>query len=106
MEFVETGTFTRRIYELLSDDDYGELQHTLIRHPEAGKLIRGGRGLRKIRWRSMRSGRGKRGGVRVIYYCYSDDLIYMLYSYGKSDQKDLTQGQLYGLCKYLEKGLL
>ena len=66
MEFVETPLFTRLVKKLLNDDEYRELQEVLIYRPDLGDVIQGTGGLRKIRW--MRKGRGKRGGVRVIYY--------------------------------------
>ena len=64
--FVETPTFTRLIQEYLSDEEYGLLQQQLMRKPEAGAVIRGSGGVRKIRWAA--AGRGKRGGYRVIYF--------------------------------------
>ena len=77
----------------MHDDQYRELQERLIENPEIGDLIQASGGLRKIRWKL--SGRGKRGGVRVIYYSsVSADQIRMLYVYSKSDQKDLTKDQI------------
>lgn len=64
--FFETSVFTRRVTELLSDYEYAELQRTLVANPNAGDVIPGSGGLRKIRWAAQ--GRGKRGGVRIIYY--------------------------------------
>jgi hypothetical protein len=90
---VETTVFTRLIAQLMHDDQYRELQEHLIENPEIGDLIQASGGLRKIRWKL--SGRGKRGGVRVIYYwAVSADQIRMLYVYSKSDQKDLTKDQI------------
>lgn len=66
MELIETPTFTRQIRELLADDDYREFQSRLAANPELGALIKGSGGIRKIR--VGLSGRGKRGGARVIYY--------------------------------------
>jgi len=66
MVIIETSVFTRRITELLSDDEYRELQATLVERPKAGPVIPGSGGIRKLRWSA--SGRGKRGGARVIYY--------------------------------------
>ncbi|VFN03575.1 MAG: hypothetical protein BECKG1743F_GA0114225_108202 [Candidatus Kentron sp. G] len=72
MVFMETPIFTKAITRLLSDDEYRELQGKLLLHPDAGVLIKGSGGLRKIRWKGR--GTGKRGGIRVIYYlgllCY------------------------------------
>ena len=93
MIIVETTVFTRLITQLMHDDQYRELQERLIENPEIGDLIQASGGLRKIRWKL--SGRGKRGGVRVIYYwAVSADQIRMLYVYSKSDQKDLTKDQI------------
>ena len=66
MEFIETPTFTRLVTALLSDEEYRALQNELLEDPERGDLIQGGGGIRKLRF-ALR-GRGKRGGVRVIYY--------------------------------------
>jgi hypothetical protein len=66
MEFVETPTFTRMVTALLSDDEYREMQNELAEDPERGDLIKGGGGIRKLR--HAMQGRGKSGGVRVIYY--------------------------------------
>jgi mRNA-degrading endonuclease RelE of RelBE toxin-antitoxin system len=66
MEFVETPTFTRLVSALLSDDEYRVMQQTLVENPARGALIEQGGGIRKLRWGAQ--GRGKSGGVRVIYY--------------------------------------
>ena len=80
--FIETPDFTKRVVKLLSDEELAELQMTLIVNPEAGNLIIGGAGLRKIRWRGH--GHGKRGGVRIIYYFVNRrETIWLLDVYGK-----------------------
>jgi len=66
ISFVETKLLTRLVQEYLSDDEYSELQQSLIANPEAGAVIVGLGGVRKLRW-AIR-GRGKRGGIRVIYF--------------------------------------
>ena len=71
LEFRETSVFTRDIAVLLSDDEYAELQGALIVDPEAGDIIKETAGLRKLRWSQPRRGKGKRGGIRVIYYWYA-----------------------------------
>ena len=91
MEFVESDIFTARITELLDDDAYGALQAELIRRPKAGVIIPGLGGLRKIRWGA--TNRGKRGGLRVIYYYWSANRLEMIYAYDKADQGDLTPQQ-------------
>jgi len=82
--FVETRLFTKLIEQYLSDDDYMALQLALVAHPEAGDLIPGSGGVRKMRWGAP--GRGKRGGIRVIYYLRSrQGEIWMLTMYSKSE---------------------
>ena len=92
MVFVETSIFTKEIQRLISDDDYRMLQTALMLRPDAGKLIRGSGGLRKIRWNLP--GTGKRGALRIIYYWNPPDMIFMLFSYRKTEQEDLTSDQL------------
>jgi mRNA-degrading endonuclease RelE of RelBE toxin-antitoxin system len=91
LEFRETEMFTRAITTLLTDDDYAKLQNLLVLDPATGDLIPGTRGLRKLRWHHAGRGKGKRGGIRVIYYWYvSGSLLYMLLAYSKGEQDDIT----------------
>ena len=93
MEFIETSVFTKLVYELMTDDDYRMVQQSLVLRPGAGKIIKGSGGLRKIRCNMV--GRGKRGGLRLIYYWdKNQSKIYMLLIYQKSRQDDLTPTQL------------
>ena len=93
MVFVETSVFTKLLGEYLSDEDYRALQNHLIVLPESGAIIKGSGGVRKIRWRS--GGKGKSGGVRVIYYwATASDQIFMLTLYGKSEKDDLSSADL------------
>ena len=102
MLIVETPVFTRRVLKLMSDENYRELQQTLVADPELGAVIRHSGGLRKVRW--ARSGRGKRGGVRVIYYwAPAHEILLMLLIYGKNEQDDLTSDQLRMLKFLVEK---
>ncbi len=81
--FIETRLFTKLIGEYLSDEEYAELQQALIRNPALGNLIPGSGGVRKVRWRL--AGRGKRGGIRVIYYVKAREAeIWMLTVYTKN----------------------
>ena len=92
MVIVETRIFSRRIKELMSDDEYRALQETLVNRPGMGDIVQGTGGLRKVRWKQ--EGHGKSGGVRVIYYWMTEDeQLYMLYVYPKSKQEDLTAEQ-------------
>src|SRR5215213_8478997 len=87
--FRESKKFTAHLPELLSEEDYSELQWELIDHPESGKIIKGSGGLRKIRWSAK--GRGKRGGARVIYYfATGKGEIFMLDIYAKNEKMDLS----------------
>ncbi len=102
MRFVETPIFTRDVVELLPDDEYRNLQLALALRPEAGAVIRGSGGLRKIRWAVP--GRGKRGGARVIYYWATvESVIFMLMVYAKSRRDDLTLQQLRVLRKLVQE---
>ena len=104
MRFVETPVFTKRLKELLSDEDYRTLQIALLLRPEQGPLIKGGGGLRKVRWAPR--GVGKRGGIRVIYYWRTDEnAFYMLFAYGKTAQEDLTPDQLRSLSRIVREEL-
>lgn len=102
MIIIETSVFTRRIKELMSDDEYRELQEALVNRPDMGAIIQGTGGLRKVRWKL--EGRGKSGGVRSIYYWMrADEQIYMLYVYPKNEQEDLTPEQKKALKTIVER---
>lgn len=89
MIFVETSIFTQGVKALLSDDEYGALQAHLAEYPDAGDVIKETGGLRKVRWKS--GGKGKSGGVRVIYYYVTADAqIRMPLIYRKGVQDTLT----------------
>ena len=93
MILVESPQFTRAITELMDDDGYRLLQAVLLENPEAGAIIVGSGGLRKVRW--ALPGRGKRGGARMIYYYWVvKSRIYLLYAYSKSAKGDLTREQV------------
>ena len=102
MIFIETPIFTGEVSELLSDDDYAAFQKYLADNPTAGDLIQQTGGLRKIRWAA--NGKGKRGGVRIIYYHVTADAqIRLLLIYRKGIQDDLTDQQKKILCKLNER---
>lgn len=99
--FVESSLFTRLLAEYLSDEDYRDLQEHLAVQPDAGDVIQGTGGLRKIRWAG--SGRGKRGGVRIIYYCWDTrKRVYLLTLYAKNEVSDLTSQQRRQLANIVE----
>lgn len=96
--FRETYRFTKRVVELLDDESYAKLQLYLAEFPDAGDLIKGGGGIRKLRY--ALPGRGKSGGARVIYFWAVDnDLILLLEIYAKNEQSDLDDDQLKTLRK-------
>jgi hypothetical protein len=98
--FVETPIFTRRLRDHMDDDEYAKLQAFLAERPQAGAIIRGSGGIRKLRWAG--SGRGKRGGLRVLYFWWvATDRISMLLIYPKNEMDDLTSAQLDVLRKEL-----
>jgi mRNA-degrading endonuclease RelE of RelBE toxin-antitoxin system len=84
LTFVETKLFTSQVGQYLSDDEYAALQQALTANPDAGDVIRGSGGVRKLRWGL--AGRGKRGGIRVIYYLRSRlGEVWMLTLYAKNE---------------------
>jgi hypothetical protein len=92
MIFIETPIFTRRVRELIDDNDLAALQKTLVRDPCTGNVIEATGGIRKIRVAAK--GHGKRGGARVIYYhLASASQIALLMIYPKNEQQDLTDDQ-------------
>lgn len=93
MVIIETSIFTKKITSLLNDEEYRSLQNLVLETPSIGDIIQGSGGIRKIRWGI--SGRGKRGGARIIYYwANNQQQIFMLYAYAKNEQDDLTKEQL------------
>jgi hypothetical protein len=94
MEFIEARAFTKLLGDYMDDDEYRLFQVFLAHSPAAGDLIPGTGGFRKIRWADNRRGKGKRGGLRVIYYFFDEDgLIWLLTIYGKDEADDLTPAQ-------------
>lgn len=99
---LETRALTRLIEAFLSAEEYREFQLELVSRPDVGALIKGTGGLRKLRWGG--SGRGKRGGVRVIYYHYvAGSRILLLFAFAKNERSDLTPRQRETLRKIVEE---
>lgn len=69
-QFVEAPPFTRFREDYLNDDGFAELQNYLAKNPEAGDMVPSAGGIRKLRWKDRRRGKGRRGGLRVTYYCF------------------------------------
>jgi hypothetical protein len=94
MEFIEAPAFTRRVFDYLKDDEYRTLQAKLAGNPELGDLMPGSGGFRKVRWADARRGKGRRGGLRIIYYHFkSDNQIWLMTLYDKDEASDLTAKQ-------------
>lgn len=87
----------------MSDEEYRELQVFLVGNPISGDLIQGSGGLRKLRWSG--SGRGKRGGTRIIYYWWAPETLFMLFPYRKREAEDLTSDQVRQLKAVVEEWL-
>ena len=86
--FVESKLFTRLVGDYLTDDAYGELQVALAKAPERGAVVPGSGGVRKLQW--AQPGRGKRGGIRVIYYVkMHEGVIWMLTIYAKNEEQNI-----------------
>ncbi len=91
MEFIEAPAFTQHVSDYLADDEYRALQSELARGPEKGDLMPGTGGFRKLRWADPRRGKGRRGGLRVIYYHFvSSQQIWLMTLYNKDEAADLT----------------
>ena len=93
MEFIETSGFSKIRENYFDDSQFNMLQLYLMDRPDAGNIIKGSGGIRKLRW--GRQGQGKRGGVRVIYYWITKDRqILFLTAYAKSEANDLSQNAI------------
>ena len=99
--FIETRLFTKLVLEYLSEEDYAALQEALMRAPEAGPVVPGSGGVRKLRWGA--AGRGKRGGYRVIYYVRrGHGVIWMLTMYPKNVAENIPAHVLRQIAKEVE----
>jgi hypothetical protein len=92
--FFETTTFTATVGDYLTEDEYRTLQTEMQEHPTAGDVMPRTGGLRKLRWADGRRGKGKRGGLRVIYYwLLNDSQFWMFAIYDKDEMANLTSEQ-------------
>lgn len=91
MEFIEAPAFTRYVADYLDDDEYRALQMRLAESPELGDVVPGTGGFRKVRWADPRRGKGRRGGLRVIYFYFeSERQIWLMTLYSKDEASDLS----------------
>jgi len=101
MVFVEASLFTKYLGDYLSDEEYRLFQKSLLERPDAGSIIKGSGGIRKVRWTS--GSQGKSGGVRIIYYWMTPkDQVFLLTIYGKGQKENLDADDLKRVKKHLE----
>jgi len=106
MEFIEAPAFARHLPAYLNDDEYKELQARLGSNPDLGELMPGTGGFRKMRWADVRRGKGRRGGLRIIYYHFrSDHQIWLMTLYDKGEASDLTASEKKALKAPIENEL-
>lgn len=102
---IELPEYIRRAERLLDEEERNSLIYFLSTHPKAGVVMQGTGGVRKLRW--ARKGKGKSGGVRVIYFFYDEDMpLFMLTVFGKGEKENLSkaeQNELAKLAKLLVK---
>jgi hypothetical protein len=104
--FIELPPFERHRQSYLSDESFREFQKTLMENPEAGDVIEGTSGLRKVRFSDKKRGKGKRGGLRVIYYWWQSGKHFWLFTiYNKDEMDDLTTAQRKTLRELLKQEL-
>ena len=101
--FIESSIFERMLPAYLDDDEYSELQQYLIQNPETGEVVPGSGGVRKVRW--ARSGAGKRGGLRIIYFVrYRPNEFWMLTLYAKAKRENIPAHILKQLLEVFKDG--
>lgn len=106
LPFFETPLFSRLLPDYLTDDSFLELQKALLENPELGKIMPGTGGFRKVRWEDARRRKGKRGGLRIIYYYLTaDHQIWFFTLYDKDEATDLTPNEKKALKKAIQTEL-
>lgn len=106
MEFIEAPAFTRCLCDYLDDDHYRKLQEQLGANPEVGDIMPGTGGFRKMRWADERRGKGRRGGLRIIYYYFaSDKQVWLMTLYDKDEGVDLNADEKKALRKAIQAEL-
>jgi len=99
---AETGTFQRKANQLLSEEEKSDLIAYLSENPQSGALVQNTGGIRKLRW--ARSGGGKSGGVRVIYYFHSEIMpLYLLTVFGKNEKANISMKEKQVLSKLIRE---
>lgn len=104
--FVEAESFAASLPDYLTDEEYRALQQVLLKNPMSGVVIPGTGGFRKLRWPDSLRGKGKRGGLRVIYYWLDQDRkIWMFGIYDKDEMADLSKSEKKALKNAIESQL-
>lgn len=102
MEFIEAPVFSKLIYDYIDDTEYSALQIELASRPDAGDIIPGSGGIRKLRWKL--EGKGKRGGLRIIYYWKDkQNKIWLLTLHAKNEAESISLNVLREIRKEVEK---
>ena len=105
MKFQTTSIFDKRINKLLSEAEYAKMRQALADNPYLGVVMRGTAGIRKMRWAV--GNKGKSGGARIIYYWHKPEIeadeIYLLFTFLKNEQENLTGKQKSELKKFIER---
>ncbi len=102
MEFIEAPLFTKLVYNYMDDTEYSAFQIGLASRPEAGDVVPGSGGVRKIRWSGK--GKGKRGGLRIIYYWRkTKNEIWLLTVYAKNEAENIPISVLREIRKEIEE---
>ncbi len=100
---IETPTFSRLVADYWTEDERGEFVSWIAQHPEAGDVVPGSGGCRKVRW--SRKGMGKRGGVRVIYFNrMADGEVWLLLIYAKSARENIPAHVLREIKEVIDNG--
>ena len=100
--FIELPSFDRYRKTYMNDNNYREFQLILLENPTVGDVIRGTGGLRKVRFKDERRGKGKRGGIRVIYYwCAEKSQFWLFTVYAKDEMDDLKTKECQALADLL-----
>lgn len=106
MEFIEAPAFTRYVSDYFDDDEYRKLQSELTVKPELGDVMPGTGGFRKLRWADPKRGKGRRGGLRIIYFHFAgDSQIWLMTLYGKNEASDLSPKEKKNLRSAIESEL-
>jgi len=101
MTVAESPEFSRRAQHLLTEEEIDELIEFLASHPQAGAIVQGTGGVRKLRW--AREGKGKSGGTRVIYYFHNETIpLFLLTIYGKNQKDNLSKSERNQLAKLVK----